>query len=109
MTQGKNARAVYDAVEQARVEAVGARRMGGVARNLAAMLEDRYHRGNYQEVTDRAVVCRILTHLGDDPDGPPRRAWEPLAFDPGADRPWALDLSPCRIGCCWWPCTGART
>jgi cobaltochelatase CobT len=52
--EGKNARAVFDAVEQARVEAVGARRMGGVARNLAAMLEDRYHRGNYQEVTDRA-------------------------------------------------------
>jgi len=53
-TEGKNARAVFDAVEQARVEAVGARRMGGVARNLAAMLEDRYHRGNYQEVSDRA-------------------------------------------------------
>src|SRR6187397_74322 len=52
--EGKNARAVFDAVEQARVEAVGARRMGGMARNLAAMLEDRYHRGNYHEVTDRA-------------------------------------------------------
>jgi cobaltochelatase CobT len=51
---GKNARAVFDAVEQARVEALGARRMSGVADNLAAMLEDRYHRGNYHEVTDRA-------------------------------------------------------
>ena len=28
--------------------------MAGVADNLAAMLEDRYHRGNYQDVTDRA-------------------------------------------------------
>ena len=54
LPEGKNARAVFDAVEQARVEALGARRMSGVADNLAAMLEDRYHRGNYQEITDRA-------------------------------------------------------
>ncbi len=52
--QGKNARAVFDAVEQARVEALGSVRMAGVAKNLSAMLEERYHRGNYQEVTDRA-------------------------------------------------------
>ncbi|MGZ9117197.1 MAG: cobaltochelatase subunit CobT, partial [Methylocystis sp.] len=52
--QGKNARAVFDAVEQARVEALGALRMAGVADNLAAMLEERYHRGNYHEITDRA-------------------------------------------------------
>ena len=52
---GQAARAVYDAVEQARVEAIGARRMAGVARNLSAMLEDRYHRGGkYEEITDRA-------------------------------------------------------
>ena len=51
---GRTARAVYDAVEQARVEALGARRMSGVGRNLAAMLEDRYHRGNYEDVSDRA-------------------------------------------------------
>ncbi len=52
--RGKNARAVFDAVEQARVEALGARRMAGVADNLSAMLEDRYHRSDYQAVTDRA-------------------------------------------------------
>lgn len=52
--EGRTARAVYDAVEQARVEAIGTRRMTGVGRNLAAMLEDRYHRGNYQDVSDRA-------------------------------------------------------
>ncbi len=52
--EGKNARAVYDAVEQARVEALGAIRMDGVADNLAAMLEDKYHRGNFSEITDRA-------------------------------------------------------
>ncbi len=54
LPEGKNARAVFDAVEQARVEALGAMRMSGVGENLAAMLEDRYHRGNYHEVTDRA-------------------------------------------------------
>src|SRR5262249_41495561 len=52
--KGKAARAVFDAVEQARVEALGARRMSGMAVNLSAMLEDRYHRGNYHDVTDRA-------------------------------------------------------
>ena len=51
---GQQARAVFDAVEQARVEAIGARRMEGVARNLSAMLEDRFHRGKFDDVTDRA-------------------------------------------------------
>src|ERR1700733_12487130 len=51
---GQQARAVFEAVEQARVEAIGARRMGGVAKNLAAMLDDRFHRGKFDEVTDRA-------------------------------------------------------
>jgi cobaltochelatase CobT len=52
--QGSAARSVFDAVEQARVEAIGARRMEGVASNLSAMLDDRYHRSNLGEVTDRA-------------------------------------------------------
>src|SRR5215218_9483934 len=53
--EGQAARAVFDAVEQARVEAIGARRMAGVASNLAATLEDRYHReGKYEDITDRA-------------------------------------------------------
>jgi cobaltochelatase CobT len=42
MPQGKNARAMFDAVEQARIEAIGANAMPGVAKNLSAMLEDRY-------------------------------------------------------------------
>ncbi len=53
--EGDAARAVFDAVEQARVECVGARRMTGMAGNITAMLEDRYHRGGrYEEITDRA-------------------------------------------------------
>ena len=51
---GQQARAVFEAVEQARVEAIGARRMLGVGRNLNAMLDDRFHRGRYDEITDRA-------------------------------------------------------
>ena len=37
---GPLARAVFDAVEQARVEALGSRRMAGVAANLEAMLDE---------------------------------------------------------------------
>ena len=51
---GQQARAVFEAVEQARVEAIGSRRMMGVAGNLTAMLDDRFHRGKFDEVTDRA-------------------------------------------------------
>jgi cobaltochelatase CobT len=54
MPGGQQARAVFETVEQARVEAIGARRMEGVARNLSAMLEDRYHRGKFDDITDRA-------------------------------------------------------
>jgi cobaltochelatase CobT len=51
---GQQARAVFDAVEQARVEAIGARRMHGVAKNISAMLDDRFHRAKFDEITDRA-------------------------------------------------------
>src|SRR6202162_675595 len=52
--QGQQARAVFEAVEQARVEAIGARRMEGVAQNLTAMLDERFHRGKYDDIADRA-------------------------------------------------------
>ncbi|MFZ5731710.1 MAG: cobaltochelatase subunit CobT [Pseudomonadota bacterium] len=48
------ARGVFEAVEQARVEAIGAKRMAGVAKNLTAMLDDHFHRGKFDEITDRA-------------------------------------------------------
>ncbi|MDP1908047.1 MAG: cobaltochelatase subunit CobT, partial [Hyphomicrobium sp.] len=51
---GQQARAVFEAVEQARVEAIGARRMDGVALNLTAMLDDKFHRGKFDDVSDRA-------------------------------------------------------
>ena len=51
---GQQARAVFEAVEQARVEAIGARRMDGVAQNLTAMLDERFHRGKFDQITERA-------------------------------------------------------
>ena len=54
MPGGQQARAVFDAVEQARVEAIGARRMHGVAQNLSAMLDDKFHRGKFDDISDRA-------------------------------------------------------
>lgn len=92
MPQNQVARAVFEAVEQARVESIGSRRMEGVAGNLTAMLEDRYHRGTYAEVSDRAdapledavamMVRERLTGLA-----PPKSAqkivdlWRPIIED----------------------------
>jgi cobaltochelatase CobT len=74
---GQQARAVFEAVEQARVEAIGARRMNGVAQNLAAMLDDRFHRGKFDQITERAdapiedalalMVRERLTGMGPPP------------------------------------------
>jgi len=74
---GQQARAVFEAVEQARVEAIGARRMNGVAQNLAAMLDDRFHRGTFDQITERAdapiedalalMVRERLTGMGPPP------------------------------------------
>src|SRR6266566_6334418 len=54
MPGNPQARGVFEAVEQARVEAIGSRRMAGVAKNLTAMLDDHFHRGKFDEITDRA-------------------------------------------------------
>ncbi|HEY4981843.1 MAG TPA: cobaltochelatase subunit CobT [Pseudolabrys sp.] len=89
---GQQARAVFETVEQARVEAIGARRMDGVAQNLTAMLNERFQRGKFDEITDRAdapiedalalMVRERLTGLA-----PPAAAkklvdlWRPLIED----------------------------
>src|SRR5690606_19195167 len=48
------ARAAYDALEQARVEALGAIRMPGMVDNIHEMLEDRLFRQNFAEVSEQA-------------------------------------------------------
>ncbi len=49
---GETARAIYDAVEQSRVEALGARRLKGVAGNLHAMLDQRCRLRGYDRITE---------------------------------------------------------
>ena len=104
LPQQQNARAVFEAVEQARVESIGSRRMEGVATNLSAMLEDRYHRGTYAEVSDRAdapmedavalMVRERLTGLA-----PPKSAqkivdlWRPIIEDRAGEELAKLDAS----------------
>ncbi len=51
---GGEAREVFEAIEQARVEAIGAVRMQGVAANLAARIEQRYERSRYAQAMERA-------------------------------------------------------
>jgi cobaltochelatase CobT len=52
--EGEQARSIYDAVETARCEAIGARRMDGVRSNLSAMLEDKFGRAEFQDIGERA-------------------------------------------------------
>ena len=51
---GGEARAVFEAIEQARVESIGAQRMRGVAANLTARIEQRYERSRFAEVAERS-------------------------------------------------------
>src|ERR1700755_1402725 len=85
-------RGVFEAVEQARARAMGRRRLAGVAKNLPAMLDDHFHRGKFDEITDRAdapladalamLVRERLTGMG-----PPPAAkkmvdlWRPILED----------------------------
>lgn len=62
------AQAVMDALEQARVEAIGARQMRGVAQNLNAALEEKchrleYHRINSRDDTNRADALHVMARL----------------------------------------------
>jgi cobaltochelatase CobT len=51
--RGEDARAVFEAAEQARVEAIGANAMSGVDANLTAALVDRCERRGLHKVTSR--------------------------------------------------------
>ena len=73
------ARAVFEAVEQARIEALGARRMTGVATNLAAMLDEQYRRQGFERITERtestmAEAVRLLTREALTKERPPPAA-----------------------------------
>ncbi len=70
LPEGGTARAVFDAVEQARVEALGCRRMAGVAENLDVALRQRCRARGFGRMTDRseapladAVGMLVREHL----------------------------------------------
>ncbi|HVA11964.1 MAG TPA: cobaltochelatase subunit CobT [Stellaceae bacterium] len=86
---GETARAIFEGVEQARVEALGTRRMAGVAANLSAMLEERYRRQGYEHMTERndttlVEAIRLLAREALSALPPPRAArkvvdlWRPF-------------------------------
>jgi cobaltochelatase CobT len=90
--QGDAARAVFDAVELARVEAIGARNMTGVADNLSAALEENCRQRGFQRLTDRepgqlAAAIRLLAReamTGAPPPPSARRLlelWRPALDD----------------------------
>lgn len=56
MPDGPMAQAAFEALEHARVEALGARDMRGVAHNLAAALEQKYQLQGYDRITAKADV-----------------------------------------------------
>jgi len=65
MPTGDMARQAYEALEQARIEALGANAMSGVAANLDAVLEENYRRQGYDRITERdqaplAEALRLL-------------------------------------------------
>ncbi len=49
--RGKHARAIFEAVEQARIESLGARRFTGVAANLSSALEQRSRLKGYDHIS----------------------------------------------------------
>jgi cobaltochelatase CobT len=89
---GEMARAVFDAVEQARVEAIGARQMVGVSENLAAALAEQCRQRGFARVTERGDgplpdVIRLLVREALTGVAPPREAkrmvdlWRPNISD----------------------------
>src|SRR5690606_219785 len=62
---GQLSRAIFNGVEQARCEAIGARRMVGVASNLGAALEERCRTQGYARIADResAPLAEVVALL----------------------------------------------
>jgi cobaltochelatase CobT len=93
--QNDVARATFEALEQARCEAIGARQMPGVATNLSAALDDRCRRHGLDRATERdqaplAEVMRLVAREALTGAEPPAAALDAVALW----RPWIEE----RIG-----------
>jgi cobaltochelatase CobT len=89
---GPLARAIFESLEQARVEALGTRRMAGVGVNLTAMLDEQYRRQGFERVTERtegtmAEAVRLLTREALTSEPPPPAAKRVVDLW----RPWLQD------------------
>jgi cobaltochelatase CobT len=76
---GAVARSMFEALETARVEALGARRMAGVNANLGAMLDEQYRRQGFERITERtestmAEAVRLLAREALTKEPPPPAA-----------------------------------
>jgi cobaltochelatase CobT len=89
MPNSTQARAAFDALEQARCEAIGAKQMAGVASNLGAAIDDRSRRQGFDRVTTRdesmlpeALKLLAREALTGEPPPPSARsmvdAWRPF-------------------------------
>jgi cobaltochelatase CobT len=96
---GEMARAVFDAVEQARVEAIGARAMVGVAENLSAALAEQCRQRGFARITERddaplPDVVRLLAREAMTGAPPPREALRMLElWRPGLSDQVRADLA----------------
>src|SRR3990170_1517531 len=96
--EGKNARAVFEAVEQARIEALGANAMPGMAQNLNAALEDRFAKAVVNRSSNRkdtpleeAVALMVRERLTGQAPPPNAKMYVDLW------RPWIEEKAAMRL------------
>jgi cobaltochelatase CobT len=101
---GKQARAIYDAVEHARCESIGSRAMAGVATNISVMLEDKYAKAKFADIREKAdapleeaVALIVREKLTGQPVPPSAKnvvdLWRDFINERGAEKFAALDAS----------------
>lgn len=82
---GTEAQSIFDAVEQARIDSIGAKRMPGMAKNLAAMHAEKYEKANFAAIdrkedapVSEAVAMLVREKLTG--EKPPESAGQVLDF-----------------------------
>ncbi len=102
--EGQKARAIFDAVEQARCESIGSRAMAGVADNISVMLEDKYAKARFADIREKAdapleeALALVVREKLTGKPVPPSAAnvvnlWRDFINERGGERFVALDAS----------------